>query len=473
MYRNLLRSIFCLVTSFLFCVESCFAVDEFLEECLKLAAARDQKVAVAAEQVDLAQVRITNSIRSFFPQITLQMQNTKGKTALFEENDDLNKQEYNSESYGVRATQPIYEGGGTKANYRYNKLMMDAAKFNYTKTREELYAKVKLAYYEYLTLKGEFFALSKAFEEVESLFQKTRVEYKAKAISELDLAESKNFRDKVANLLSTSKINLDHTTKKLIETVGVNTLEEIPGMVADELPDNVSEISFTKDECISLVQSNNIDVQTARIQMDMGKEKIKISNAKVHPKIYIDAFYGKAGEAYVNVPLELTTSWNIAGKISWSLWGNSFSASYAMDHTDPATIVDASKRIETRTFDAQLALLDDLQYFIDAKESSVSLKQTNAELLELLKESRLAAEKAYNEYIISLNNARTYANELKVEERKLALMRKKNERYEIQTVNLMEEAWKYAEAISSYTRALFTNHSSVVELEKLTMMALR
>ena len=150
-----------------------------------------------------------------------------------------------------------------------------------------------------------------------------------------------------------------------------------------------------------------------------------------------------------------------------------FSASYTIDHTDPATIVDASKRIETNTFDAQLALLDDFQYFIDAKESSVSLKQTNAELLDLLKESRLAAEKSYNEYIISLNNARTYANELKLEERKLALMRKRNELYEIQTVSLMEEAWKYAEAIAAYRKALFSNHSSVVELEKLTMMSLR
>ena len=473
MYKILLKNIFCLSIVVLFCTDSCFAADQFLEECLKLAAARDQKVAVAAEQVDLAQVRVTNSIRSFFPQVTLQMQNSKGRTALFEDESALDKQEYTSENYGVKATQPIYEGGGSKANYKYNKLMMDAAKFNYTKTKEELYAKVKLAYYEYLTLKGEYLALSKAFDEVETLFQKTRVEYKAKAISELDLAESKSFRDKVANLLSSSRINLDYTTKKLTETIGVATLEEVPGTVAEELPDDVSEISFSKDECVSLVQSNNIEVQTARLQMEMGKEKIKINSAKIHPKFYLEAFYGKAGEAYVTQPLELTTSWNVAGKVSWSLWGNSFAASYTMDHTDPATIVDASKRIETKTFDAQLALLDDLQYFIDAKESSVSLKQTNAELLELLKEGRLAAEKAYNEYIISLNNARTYANQLKLEERKLALMRKRNELYEIQTVNLMEEAWKYAEAIAAYTKALFSNHSSVVELEKLTMMSLR
>jgi outer membrane protein TolC len=78
----------------------------------------------------------------------------------------------------------------------YNELMMDAAKLNYTKAKEDLYAKVKLAYFEYLTLKVEYLALSKAFDKIETLFEKTRVEYKAKAISELDLAESQNFRTK-------------------------------------------------------------------------------------------------------------------------------------------------------------------------------------------------------------------------------------------------------------------------------------
>jgi hypothetical protein len=37
----------------------------------------------------------------------------------------------------------------------------------------------------------------------------------------------------------------------------------------------------------------------------------------------------------------------------------------------------------------------------------------------------------------------------------------------------MEESWKYAETIASYTRAAYTNHASVVELEKLTLMSLR
>ena len=463
------------VIGFLF-AQPCFCMDEFLEECLKLAQARDQKIAVAAEQVDLAQLRITNSIRSYFPQLYLQTEQSKGKTALYSGNVDssiVRETEYKSESYGARATMPLYTGGGNKANYKYNKMMKDAAKYNYTKAKEDLYANVKLAYYEYLTLKMEYVALSKAFEDVENLFLKTRVEYKAKAISNLDLAESENFRDKVANLLSASRINLEFSTQKLIEVVGVNTLEEIPATVSDELPSDAFEISFTAQDCVSFVQSNNLDVQLAKLQLEMAEQKIKINRAKVLPQLYAEGFYGKTGEAFVTEPLDLTTQWTLAAKLSWGLWGNSLAASYSMDRTDPSSIVDASKRVEVDTLSIQLGVLDDIQYFIDAKESNVSKKQLNAELMDLLKNSRLSVEKAYNEYILSLNNARTTRNELKVKERKLALMKKRNDLYEVETVALMEESWNYAEAIASFAKALYSNHAAIVELEKLTLMSLR
>ena len=467
----MIKKFLCLIIVSLFFNSMAFAEkDEFLEECLKLAQARDQKIAVAAEQIDLAQLRVSGAIRSYFPQVVLQSETSRGKTAL---GTTVNTEEYRSESVGVRASMPVYQGGGNKATLRYNQLMKDAASFNYTKMREELYARVKTAYYEYLTLKMEFAALSKAFEEVETLFSKTQIEYKAKAISELDLAESENFKDKVENLLSSSRINLEFSTKKLAEIVGVPSLSEIPATVSDELPSDAFEIAFNLQDCISFVQSNNLDVQSARVQLEMADEKIKINRAKILPKISAEGFYGKAGEAFVTEPLQLTTSWSFGAKLAWGLWGNSLGASYTMDRTDPTSIVDASKRVETDVFSVQLSILDDMQYFVDAKESSVSKKQINADLVDLLRDSRMAVEKAYNEYVISLSSAKVYRNELKVKERKLALMKKRNDLYEVQTVELMEQSWNYAEAITSFTRALFSNISSIVELERLTLMSLR
>ena len=117
----MIKKIACLtIIGFLF-AQPCFCMDEFLEECLKLAQARDQKIAVAAEQVDLAQLRVTNSIRSYFPQLYLQTEQSKGRTALYSGNVDNSigsETEYKSESFGARATMSLYTGGGNKAKDR-------------------------------------------------------------------------------------------------------------------------------------------------------------------------------------------------------------------------------------------------------------------------------------------------------------------------------------------------------------------
>ncbi|MDR1104648.1 MAG: TolC family protein [Endomicrobium sp.] len=453
-----------------------FSNDVFLARCMKIAESRDPKLAVTYEQIQLAHSRTTRAARSFFPQITLQHTTSKGTTAMALANDGsgaYGDYEYNSESYGVKASQPIYEGYRTRGTYEYESMMVTAAKFNYTKTREELFSKVKLAYYEYVTLKQEYSALANANEIVSSLFKKVQKEYKARAISQLDLLEAEHFKDKIYDMYEAARINMNFAIKKLINVVGVADIVEINAKELDALPDDVPEISFYLDDLLRFVLTNNLEVQTAKVQADMADMKIKINRSKVIPKFYVEGFYGKSGEAFTTQPLELSMSWNVVGRLSWGLWGNSLEASYTKERTDPTAIVDASKRVDTITQDVKFALLDDLGYFVDAKESKVGFNQTNADYVDVLKNRRLDTEKAYNDYVNSLNNARTFKKEMAYRKRKLALMKKQNSLYEISTVNLMEEALKYAEAISGYARATYQNYSSVTEMERLTLMPLR
>ncbi len=449
--------------------------DPFLSQCMKIAESRDRKLLVAYEQIQLAEVRSVRAARAFFPQVMVQYRNSKGKTALSDNDSGIvtADEEYNSEDYGIKAMQTIYEGYKTKGTYKYERMMVDAARYNYTKTREELFTNIKLAYYEYLTLNQEYKALGKAFDIVERLLLKVKNEYKARAISELDVVEAENFRDKVSDMYSSARINLDYATKKLIEVVGIYDLSDINAKASDELPDDVAEITFSLQDLMSFVLTNNLDVQTSKVQAMMADMKIRINRSKVIPKFYLEGFYGKSGEAFTSEPLELTTAWSVGAKMSWSLWGNSFEAGYDTERTDPSTIVDASKRIDTSTIDLKLSLLDDMGYFVDTKEGEVSLNQANADYMDVLKARRLEAEKAYNDYVNSLNSARTYRKEVTLRERKLALMRKRNDLYEVPTVNLMEESWKYAEAISGYMRTTYQNHVSVTEMERLTLMPLR
>ena len=469
MNRN--RAIFsllcCLIT-----VPNLFASpDTFLDTCLKIAQSRDKKLAVAEQQVALSKTRVARSARAFFPIVMLQRKFTRGKTVFT--TPGVNDQSYQSEELGLRATQPIYEGGRIQATYKYDVLLSESSKFNYTKIREDLFYNIKLAYYEYQALRMEFEALQKAFAEIELLSKKVQVEYNAKAISELDLIEAENFRDKLSDLFLTSKANLELTEKKLLFLVNVQSLDEIPETIPQGLLENVPEMTFTLGQCVDFIPLNSVDLKLNQLQIRMAEEKMKANRSKNIPKLDIDGFYGKSGEAYVSEPLDLATSWSLMGKVSWSIWGNTFEATNSQEKTNPNELIEPTALSDNNTLEMKLGIIDDLGYFVDAKESAVGIQQAESEYNDTLNKMTLSLEKSYNQYTDSLRNQRTLKNEVELKERKLVLLRKRNELYEVPTVQLMEETWKFAETISSYGKALYANYASVTEMERMVLISLR
>jgi outer membrane protein TolC len=198
-----------------------------------------------------------------------------------------------------------------------------------------------------------------------------------------------------------------------------------------------------------------------------------VNRAKLIPKFYIEGSYGQSGEAYVSMPLSLTTVWSIAGRMSWTLWGNTMEVTQSNDHTIPHEIVDISSKVSGSVLDMKVGLFDDMNYFVDSKEGSVGYEQALAEYKDTRMKTLLDLQKAYNDYNSSLRSARTLKKEIVLRKRKLDLLRKRNELYEVPTVQVMEESWKYADAISAYGRAVTQNYASVSEMERLTMMPLR
>jgi len=448
-----------------------FAEDQFLDSCLRIAEARDKRLIVSREQLSLAKVRIAQAARNFFPGIAVDRQEERGIAGAGVDGGPGDA--YQSEQLGFQASQPIYEGGRQMASYRYEHLTANAARYNYTKTREEVFYNIKLAYYELLSLRMEYTNLKKAFDNIDKLQDKVKNEYSAKAISELDLLEAENFRDKVQDLYEAAETNLELANKKLLTLVGVNSFDNIPVIIPEGLVEDVPEISFTLKECLGFLNTNNIDLRLAQTQIEMAEQKKRIVRSKVIPKIYLEGFYGQSGEAFVSEPLTLDTVWTITGKISWSLWGNSLEITRSDEKSAPSDIVDLQTRTDVSGYEAKLNLLDDLNYFVESEEGKVGYQQAEADIHDAVNKNSLELEKAYDDYINSLRSARTLKNEITLEQRKLELLRKQNELYEIPTVQLMEESWKYAETLSTFAKTLYTNYAAVVEMERLTLVPLR
>ena len=441
------------------------ALDEFLGSALKISEARSKKLAVSAEQIKLSDTRVFNSGRQFFPAISFEDNYQKGNY--------IGEAQYQSEQLALKGSQPIYQGGKLGATYKHDSLMLTASKYNYTKTREELFAAVKLAYYELVASKMQYKALSSAFDDVEKLNSKVLSEYNAKAISELDLVESENFRDKVKDMLDNTKDDIALGEKKLCVLLNVERLEEIPLPMSESLPDEVQEISFSLSDCLDFARLNNIDVLSNQIQIKVAEQKQRIVKSRLIPNLSVEGTYGQGGEAFVTEPLDLATTWSLMGKLYWGLWGNSVEAYQNTDHTNPNLLIDPYQKVDNNTTDVRVGLLDDTNFFVQAKETDVNNHQARADYTDSLNRATIEVTKSYNDYRSSLRDLRTFRNEIILKKRKLTYLKKRNDLYEIPTVQLMEESWKYAETISSYAKALNKNYGAVTELERLTLVPMR
>jgi outer membrane protein TolC len=465
---------------FLFCAIPVFAnpsSDEYLETCLRVAQQKNTNLVVARRQVELSESRVKRSLRNFFPGVTGERKWSRGKAlgagTTVQVGADVTYDEYQAEQLGLRVTQPIYVGGQLTATYRYDKLMQEASKYNYAMLREELFYNVKLSYYEYLSLKMEYGALRKAFSQVNDLLKKITDEYHAKAISELDLKEAEIFSDKVGNLLMSARSNLLIAEKKLCTTIGVDAIEDLPGLVPEGLYEELPDISFKLDDCKYFIKSNNLDLKISKLQIEMANQKKVIATSKELPKISLDWFWGLSGEAFTGQPLALPTIYTLMTKFSWSFLGNSMDVVETEEKLSPTEIVDVNNREETSGYDAKISLLDVMDNSIERSEAKVGQAQALNDHKDTEKKIYLRLEKAYTEYDNSLRNARTTKNEVQFLERKLEFLRKRNLLYEVTTVSVMEETWKYAETITEYAKALYTNFYMVTELERLTMTPMR
>ena len=454
-----------LFISIIFLLSELFASDAFLSTCIDTAIQRNKMLIAKEEEIVLAKRQTLAATRSFLPNVYLQRKYSRGKTLT---------EEYQAEDFGVKLYQPLYDGGRLSGSHRYYSLALQVAKLEYTKLKEELGYKIKLAYYEYLSSIVEVSEIEEMFNEIDVYYRKLENEFTAKAISELELEEGKIFKQKVDNMYQKAKKGKILAEEKLIKLIGIKSLDDIifpvPSGIFETVP---KEIDFDLAVIKKLLVTNNVDLKKLDLNKDMAKARSKMAVGKIHPKFYLEGFYGKSGEAFVKEPLNLSTVYSGMLRLSWLLGGSSLESSYQKDKAIPREITDVSVRTENTVLDTRLGLFDDMKYFVEKKETDVLKFSSEAEYIEAKNVLLLESEKFYNEYYYSLLDARVNSSDLNLKKWRLDVLKKRNILYEVSTIEVMDGIFKVSEAVISYTRAVLQNYTAVTELEKLLLISLR
>lgn len=456
---------FCCISICVLCLSLGFSTDQFLNTCIDIAIERNKKLVAKKEEIKLAERQLWVTTRNFLPGIFFQRRYSRGKTTA---------EEYQAEDIWFKLYQPIYDGGRISAAHRYYSLMLEATKLDYTKLKEELIYKIKLAYYEYISATLEVKEIKNMLEEIDMYYKKLENEFSAKAISELELKEGKIFKQKVENMYQKAKKNQILYENKFISLVGIKSLDEIIFTIPYEvLKSPPKEIDFSLDELKNLLIINNPELRKLKLNIEMTKEKEKLTVAKLYPRFYFEGSYGQSGEAFVTEPLQLTTVWSGMLRLSWLFGGSSVESSYQRDKVAPTEILEITQKIDNTVLDTKVGLFDDIRYFVEKKEVDTLKASTEAEYEEAKKVLLLELEKFYNEYYFSLLDTKVANDDLGLKKWRLEVAKKRRDLYEISTLEVMSNIYQVSEAVLAYSKALLQNYTAVSELEKLILIPLR
>ncbi|HBX52009.1 MAG: hypothetical protein A2275_08420 [Bacteroidetes bacterium RIFOXYA12_FULL_35_11] len=222
---------------------------------------------------------------------------------------------YNSASYGINASQVIWQFGKNKAITEQSKYLYQAEVSNYTALQLDVIVQVKLFYYEYLKY-AKLLELAKNNVEQAELFLSAAKEKKDLGIGKnSDILKSES---DVADAKYIYSVNENYITKLNFELrclTGLNITDRTK-LQDDLFKADIAYSATNSDTLISMAKKNYPELKMIDDLILSQEAYIKSVKADNYPKISAGAGYNW----YYNPLFKANDFWNAGITISWDIF---------------------------------------------------------------------------------------------------------------------------------------------------------
>ena len=331
---------------------------------------------ITKDQIKLAKRKIKEVRREFFPYAGIEYSSTEGETIT---------DTYESKSYGIRLQHILYDNGQRKFSLKRERLNVEVAEQNYKKAYDELLFNVLKAYYYYQKEAQALKKIKETDERFDAFFDLGKTLKENRLITQVEFLRIQS----LYNQLKAKFIAQEGRYK-----LSIANLKKILGIDPEEKLSPPSLVSFKEDIKIEELLSEYIkkglksrpEVILWGKSVEATKLAYKITKLENRPKLILESFWGRSGEAYGYQSLDLADTWSVVGKVVWLFGGSSFETSLAKEKTVPTEITEISTKTEANVYSFKFNILDKMKYLTEVLEGKVALKQAKDELTKLKKD---------------------------------------------------------------------------------------
>ncbi|GEM_PF-3005038 len=440
------------------------AAESSLTELIEKAYEERDEIEISREQMNLTRWRLVNAARFLGPAVMLEYRQAEGETIT---------DPYRTESYGLRLQQPIFQGGERYYSYRRERKAAEVAKHSHRRAKEDVKFEVAEAYYGVLLKKSMLQSYEKLISQIEEKYSMAQRQYEQEIMTEIDFQDIVNLRDNIivrTEMIEDELVIAKHELKNAVGMKGFPDIEkESYNGIYDE-----SVLVRDMQETIDIALESRPELLIAEKIREQSQYDEKIGHSDRYPKISLEGFLGRSGEAYVKDDIPLVDKWSLFLNMEWAFWGNTFNFKYGGDEVkDPeSAILDAGSRIDTDEQVAQFSLLDGLDRIYSGKEKEIVRMQSESDLKKTRNDVIKEVERNYRQFLRVMKMVGISRRRLETEERRIGIINKRWQLGDASIKDVMDAKYQRTQTETSlfesmanfYTSAAAINRSCGVDI---------
>lgn len=436
-----------------------------LKDFVEVAVNNSRLLAVARDEADLANSRVTESKRALLPALTARVSATRGEEVNPFPSEDFGGFQattFKRDEYGLQATQPIWQSGRLYGAYRQAKINQLMANENVRKQSHDLTFEVNKAYTTLLKNQSILRIRRELVAQGEIIKQLVKDKSDLKLTSRAEVLNVSAQADQSTYQLTGDEQDVELARLVLISLL--NQSDDVPNPVPGAL--SYGQMSFNVESIISWAQENRPDVRIARLNTELANYNQKAARADGKVKLDASGFYGRAGAAFADDnDFDMREAWNVGLRLSRVFWGNTFRANYAKENQAP----DLGQSFITKSTQKslELSILDAMPGASASRHAELQYEKAKAELVEVARKAEFEVREAYYNVEKSARQLKAVREDLTFRQKDLEITREKVKLGLSELSDLMTAEVAYSQAQIKEQEALAAYNISLGSMDRV------
>ncbi len=319
--------IVCGLTVILFFPAAGLGADEVpvltLEQSIDLALKQSVSIHSAAEGVRASDFRQKEAFTGFLPKLSTyysyqrlnEPPQSKSSITNFSPLQIGTADNYN---WAVEMRQPVFAGGGIKANYDINRIGAEVSRMDQAATVQDVVRDVGVTYFNILKAEKILGVARQSLEQLKAHRDDAQHFYDAGVIpkndllqSEVQLANGQQFLLSAENGVEIAKSQFNTVLRRDINT---------PTRVEDILQYK----PFTKglEECLKTAMDRRPELKAASLKIEQAKKNVDLDKSEYYPTVNLVGSYGRFGDTpdVQGSKYQDQENWYVLARADWKFW---------------------------------------------------------------------------------------------------------------------------------------------------------